>query len=109
MNYFRGTSPCSSFPTSIRRFSKLNAGNTIFLQSKVFFRKIKEITLVMYLIKINVHSSFKQLRTISKTLLNFKRENMLQRLTVFAASDLNLLAHTTPILLQLSPVLIQLV
>ena len=46
MNYFRGTSPCSSFPTSIRRFSKLNAGNTIFLQSKVFFRKIKEITLV---------------------------------------------------------------
>ena len=46
---FRG-----SFTTSPARFSKFDAGTVILFEIKVFARKIKEIMLGMYFIKVRV-------------------------------------------------------
>ena len=55
-----------SFTTSSARFSELDARNVILLQIKAFVRNIKETMLARCFIKVTVHPSFTQLKTIRK-------------------------------------------
>ena len=50
-----------SFTTSSGRFSKLDPGNMILFQIKVFVRNIKETTLAKYFIKVTARPSLKRL------------------------------------------------